>query len=96
MIIDKIEEIISKGQRDERTEINLIRDFVHEYRNKYHILPTSGRKLELSGIAFGEGYNLLYRQLILTNDGEDGWKELDNSEVRILVLEQIKKDILRN
>ena len=69
-----------------------ITDYVTAYRSKHDIQPTPGRKHELSCIQFGEGYNLLYRQLITTDENCGGWLELNSPEVRTLVLEQIAKD----
>lgn len=83
---------LNKRSLDEDAEMKIIYDFVEVYRKKQGIVPTPGRKIELSCEAFGEGYNLLYRQLILTTNGLDGWLEVKNSEVRKLVLDQILKE----
>lgn len=74
------------------SELKTIVDFVESYRSKRGIIPTSGIKFEPSCIAFGEGHNLLYAQLMNTTNGTGGWLELEDSEVRGLVLEQIGKD----
>ncbi|MBS3107999.1 hypothetical protein J4468_03735, partial [Candidatus Woesearchaeota archaeon] len=62
-------------------EIKFIEDFVNQYRTDYNIAPTPGYKFELSCYAFGEFYNLLYRQLVLTINGDAGWKEIENDEI---------------
>ena len=80
---------------DYELEMKTIVDFVEDYRKKHNIVPIRGRKIEMSGIAFGEGYNLLYCQLILTNN-DYSWSELEDLDVRKLVLDQIKKDSSKN
>ena len=77
---------------NKEAEMKTITDYVAAYRTKYNIEPTPGRKHELSCVHFGEGYNLLYRQLVLTDNGDSGWLELNSPEVRAIVLEQIAKD----
>lgn len=73
-------------------EMKTITDFVEKYRKEKKITPTPGIKFELSCTAFGEGYNLLYTQLVYTTNGYGSWQELKDEEVRKLVLDQIKKD----
>jgi hypothetical protein len=77
---------------NKEAEMETITDYVTAYRAKHDIQPTLGRKHELSCVHFGEGYNLLYRQLVLTDECHDGWLELNSPEVRAIVLEQIAKD----
>jgi hypothetical protein len=77
-------------------ELALILDFVERYRRENNIAPSRGRKFELSCEAFGEGYNLLYRQLIPTIEGSGGWEEIEDEKVRQEVLNQIKKDSQNN
>jgi hypothetical protein len=86
--LSSINAVLDIGKRD----LELIVEFVREYRANAGITPTPGIKPELSCIAFGEGYNLLYRQLVTTFEGEGGWNELDCPEIRELVLRQIQKD----
>lgn len=81
---------ISKKVED--AEMKIIEDFVDKYRAKKGIVPTLGIKPEPSCIAFGEGHNLLYVQLINTINGYGGWLELKDAEVRELVLKQIERD----
>ena len=52
----------------EQQELDAIRQYVHNYRKAHGVVPTYGRKPELSCIIHGEGHNLLYRQLIPTVD----------------------------
>lgn len=72
-------------------EMDIIREFVRYTREKERIMPTEGYKFEMSCFAHGEGQNLLYRQLIPTTDGCGGWEELEDPEIRDLVLDVIKK-----
>lgn len=74
------------------TEMRIIENFVEKYRTEHCIEPTSGVKPELSCEAFGECYNLLYRQLITTVNSDGSWEELESPEVRELILDQIEKD----
>ncbi|GEM_PF-6412109 len=72
-------------------DLEIINDYVKEYRDKYNVVPSYGTKLELSCLAFGEGYNLLYRQLIPTINGDGYWNSMDDPEIRQLVLDEITK-----
>lgn len=78
-----------------KKKIDYIKAWVHKYREVYNIKPTPGIKHELSCIAYGEGYNLLYNQLIPTVDGDGAWNELNSKEVVDLVLNEIKSYELR-
>jgi len=89
-ILRIVDECISQ-QKERVSEIARIIAFVEDYRTRYNIIPTNGYKPELSCYAFGEFYNLLYRQLVLTINGDAGWKEIENDEIRKGVLEEIKK-----
>ena len=73
------------------SELQIITEYVEEYRVRYHITPTSGVKSELSCLAFGEGYNLLYCQLITTLNGGGYWSCMHDQEIRQLVLDEITK-----
>lgn len=77
-------------------EISTIKKFVKGYRKQNRIIPTHGVKFELSCESFGESHNLIYRQLATTIEGEGGWKELKDSEVRAMVLKYIKNENLKN
>ncbi|HCM43807.1 MAG: hypothetical protein UY39_C0026G0003 [Candidatus Kaiserbacteria bacterium GW2011_GWC2_49_12] len=77
-------------KRDAEREMKTIRDFVHAYRDEHDITPTPGLKSELSCIGFGEGFNLFFRQLTLTVDGDGEWKSLEDPEIRKLALEEIE------
>jgi len=72
-------------------DLRLINDFVEEYRARYKVVPSYGEKLELSCLAFGEGHNLLYRQLIPTINGDGYWTSMHDFEIRQLVLDEISK-----
>lgn len=76
----------------EHTEICFIERAVEYLRKLYVINPTPGYKFELSDIAFGEGHNLLYRQLLLTTNGYDAWQGLKDHDIRALVIDEIHKD----
>ncbi|MBU0470329.1 MAG: hypothetical protein KKA62_06195 [Nanoarchaeota archaeon] len=75
-----------------KTEISFITDYVDYIRKKENIVPTFGTKFELSCLAFGEGYNLLHRQLVLTINGSGDWVELNYPIIRDLVISEIHKD----
>ncbi|PIS40836.1 MAG: hypothetical protein COT26_01225 [Candidatus Kerfeldbacteria bacterium CG08_land_8_20_14_0_20_43_14] len=69
-----------------------IQDWVHKHREKEKIIPTPGYKFEFSCFMFGEGNNLLFRQLVATTDGLDGWGEITqdaSGEIIQLVLDAI-------
>ena len=73
-------------------KVLFIQDWVHKHRLKEGIVPTPGYKLELSCFMFGEGKNLLFRQLVPTIDGLNGWQEITqdtSGEVIQLVLDAI-------
>jgi len=70
-------------------EMDAIRIFVHNYRKKYGITPTPGSKPEGSCFCFGEGPNLLYRQLVLTTEGDGDWPALKDAAIRKLVIDEI-------
>jgi len=72
-------------------ELEEIVNFVEAYRAKNGVKPTYEIKCEPSCEAFGEGHNLLYCQLIPTVNGDGCWKEIEDSGIRKLVLEEIKK-----
>jgi hypothetical protein len=91
---DEISVVLSDGNKDYLTEMSLIEGYVKSYRIENKIIPTPERKIEFSCFAFGEGYNLLYRQLTTTTIGEGSWNELDYAPNRELVLNQILKDLL--
>ena len=79
--------------KEKQNNIGRIEEWVRNYRNRNNIIPTPGRKPELSCIAFGEGNNLLW-SLIKTVERDGAWKELDEDEkgeVIQLVLDEIKK-----
>lgn len=71
-------------------ELEIILKFVKEYRSKRNIVPTVGYKPEGSGEMYGEGYMLLFRQLIYTPEGTGGWLELDDPKIRSLVIREIE------
>lgn len=74
-------------------EMQIIVDFVEQYRTKHKVTTTFGEKSELSCLAFGEGHNLLYAQLIPTVNDSGYWQQLEKDpEIRKLVLEQIEKE----
>lgn len=74
-------------------EMQIITGYVEQYRRDYAITPTFGVKPEFSCFAFGEGYNLLYTQLIPTVTGSGYWQQVEKDpEILKLVLEQIEKD----
>ncbi|MEK6900079.1 MAG: hypothetical protein AABX05_03060 [Nanoarchaeota archaeon] len=76
-------------------ELGLITDYVRTYRIEQNINPTPGEKFEFSCTAFGEGYHLLYRQLMLTTEGTGYWPLVsDDPEIRQLVLDEIAKGII--
>ncbi|OGG44822.1 hypothetical protein A2673_02190 [Candidatus Kaiserbacteria bacterium RIFCSPHIGHO2_01_FULL_50_13] len=81
---------MSKRATIEKREMKEIEDFVHQYRREYDIVPTPGCKSELSCIAFGEGWNLLFRQLITTKDGDGDWPSLQYADIRAIVLREIR------
>ena len=78
-----------------KKEIDLICDYVIWKRK---LLGISEENLsfeplwEGSCLAFGEGYNLLYRQLIPVAEESGDWEVLKDSEVRSLVIDEIHKD----
>ncbi|MFH1637962.1 MAG: hypothetical protein ABIB71_06055 [Candidatus Woesearchaeota archaeon] len=73
-----------------KQEMKEITDFVEKYREKNGITPTPGSKYEPSCEHSGEGYNLLYCQLINTVNYEwEGWLYKDD-EIRQLVLQEVK------
>jgi hypothetical protein len=72
-------------------QYNFILQFVKEYRNLMNIIPTPGYKSEGSGEMYGEGYMLLFRQLVYTTDGMDGWLEINDAQIRELVVKEIEK-----
>jgi hypothetical protein len=74
-------------------EMNRIIMYVKSYRARENVIPSPGMKPELSCEIFGEGYNLLYRQLITTNNGDGCWPEIEDDAVRQLVIDEINKDI---
>jgi hypothetical protein len=76
---------------EREVEIEFIKKFVEEYREKNNIIPDTKNKLELSCEHFGEGYNLLYRGLILTKEDYGAWQEISDDEIRGLVIEEILK-----
>ena len=76
---------------DLESDLQVIAEYVEKYRSQYNITPTYGAKLELSCLAFGEGHNLLYRQLIPTTNGDGYWDCLDDPQIRQLVLDEIIK-----
>lgn len=80
-----------KRNQDLEKEMQRITSYVHNYRKANNIQPTHGSKMELSCYAFGEGHNLLYRQLIPTIDNDGCWDELDDPVIRRLVLDEIDK-----
>lgn len=74
-------------------ELKYIRDYVNYYREKTGVTKLGFEPLwELSCFSVGEGYNLLYRQLIQTHEGYGGWIELKDSDIRKIVLDEIRKD----
>lgn len=77
----------------EQAEVRFIEKAVEHLRKLYCINPTPGYKFELSDIAFGEGHNLLYRQLLLTTNGYGAWQGLKDHDIRALVIDEIHKDI---
>lgn len=77
------------GTSTEEQEMQIIEEFVSVYRERYGITPTRGFKPEGSCICFGEGHNLLYRQLVLTTKGDGDWLSLKDAEIRKLVLDEI-------
>ena len=77
--------------------IQKIVKFVRWYRAQNGIIPSPGRKFELSCISFGEMYNLLFRQLILTIEFDAGWLELKHSpEVVEGILQEIDTFLARS
>jgi len=77
------------NKHDAKKETRKIIDFVRMYRKKHGITPTPGYKSELSCIAVGEGRNLLFRQLILTVEGDAAWLSLEDPQIRKIVLDEI-------
>lgn len=73
-----------------KKEMKEITDYIDKYRKRNSIIPTHGHKPEPSCIAQGEGYNLLYCQLINTVDSE--WKDdlYRDNEIRKLVLKEVR------
>jgi len=81
-------------QKEKEKKIKKIIAWVRNYRKKHSIKTTPGLKYELSCIGFGEGYNLLFRQLVTTPIGKNGWHEIygdESGEVIELVLQEMKK-----
>lgn len=71
-----------------------VRNFVHRYRRQHEITPRpyTGPH-EPSCLAFGEFNNLL-NSLIIIEDGQGEWREIDNDskgEIVLGVLEEMKK-----
>lgn len=80
--------------KEKEKKIKQIIAWVRKYRKENDITPTPGLKYELSCEAFGEGHNLLFRQLVTTPIGKNGWHEIygdESGEVIELVLEEMKK-----
>lgn len=76
-------------------EMDYIRLFVLLYREEQGITKLRYDSLsELSCFMFGEFKNLLYRQLVNTQEFYGGWLQLVDDNVRQCVLEEILKDPL--
>ncbi len=94
-LIARINSALAQEQLDENAEMQLIKDYVAAYRSKHGISEQQlGFKElpELSCEYYGEGNNLLYRQLMPTREGYGYWQDLKDAEIRKLVVEQIRKD----
>ncbi|MBI4152031.1 hypothetical protein HY496_03600 [Candidatus Woesearchaeota archaeon] len=87
-------EINSEQQQSVDEEMTIIRNYVDAYRQQYNVNPLYPYDVitPLSEEASGEGYVLLYQELVPTRTGYGAWKTLEQDRVRHLVLEQILKD----
>ncbi|MFQ5475268.1 MAG: hypothetical protein ACE5DM_05530 [Candidatus Nanoarchaeia archaeon] len=82
-----------REEASENLQHEVIASFVQAYRHSFRISPTPGPKWEMSCIMCGEGNNLLYRQLVATTNTTGYWSEMEDPQMRKLVLEQIAKDM---
>jgi len=73
-------------------EMDVIRDFVYRFREQRGINPVPYEQMSQSGEQFGEGLVTLYQCLIPVTEGFGVWRELDDNEIRQMVLKQVFKD----
>ncbi|OHA07802.1 MAG: hypothetical protein A2934_02935 [Candidatus Sungbacteria bacterium RIFCSPLOWO2_01_FULL_47_10] len=72
------------NRREDESEhkLHVIRAYIEHERERRRITELSTMPLpELSCFGYGEFFNLVERQLMYTNEGFGGWKELSNPEI---------------
>lgn len=89
---DLSEERVDLLNAKKDAEIREIEEYIGELRAKRNRKPTSDIKQELSCELYGEAYNLVERQLVTTINGQGCWSELEDTEIRELVLDYIRKE----